>query len=60
MQGHYESPMLAAQPRMTPGPSTTPGVRVLESVRFVFDDREWKTNCLLGVVFLFIPVVGRG
>ncbi len=43
---------------MTPGPAATPMVRVLESVRFVFDDREWKTNCLIGVVFMFIPIVG--
>jgi hypothetical protein len=43
---------------MTPGPATTPTVRVLDSVRFVFDEQEWKTNCLIGVVFLFIPIVG--
>ena len=43
---------------MTPGPSAAPAVRVLDSVRFVFDDRDWKTNCLIGVVFLFIPIVG--
>jgi len=58
MQGPYEPPMLAAQARMMPGPAASPTVRVLDSLRFVFDDRDWKTNCLIGVVFLFIPIVG--
>jgi hypothetical protein len=43
---------------LTPGPMQPRPVSSLDAVRFVFTDPEWKTNVLLGLVMLLIPIVG--
>lgn len=41
-----------------PGPTNPEGVSALRAVSAVWKDQNFKTNVLLGLVFLLIPVVG--
>jgi hypothetical protein len=50
-------PYVPAQP-LTPGPSDVEGVSVLRAVKTVFESPNWKTNVLMGLVFMLIPIVG--
>jgi hypothetical protein len=43
---------------MTPGPSSSRPAGAIAAVKAVFDDPEWKSNVLIGLVFLLIPIVG--
>ncbi|MFO0569085.1 MAG: DUF4013 domain-containing protein [Polyangiaceae bacterium] len=43
---------------VTPGPGDDPGVSALRAVKAVFESENLKTNLLLGIVFLLIPIVG--
>jgi hypothetical protein len=56
----YGPPPHAAQaePAMTPGPSSSRPAGAIAAVKAVFDDPEWKSNVLIGLVFLLIPIVG--
>jgi hypothetical protein len=56
----YGPPPYAAQaePAMTPGPSSATPAGAIAAVKAVFDDPDWKSNVLLGLVFLLIPIVG--
>ena len=59
MQTPYEPPVERGDDPLLPLPSGASAVNVLDSIRFVFEDDDWKTNVLLGMLFLFvIPVVG--
>jgi len=50
-------PYVQAQP-LTPGPSEFEGVSVIRAVKMAFDPPHWKTNILLGLVLILIPIVG--
>jgi small-conductance mechanosensitive channel len=43
---------------LSPGPGATEGVSALRAVKAVFGDENVKTNVLLGIVFMLIPIVG--
>jgi hypothetical protein len=51
------SPEAAVPAYLTPGPDET-DVSSVESFRQVFQDPEWKTNVLLALVLMMIPIVG--
>ena len=58
MQSPYEPPTGGADGRLIPARSELAQVSVVDSVRFVFEDDEWKTNVLIGTVLTLIPVIG--
>lgn len=51
------SPEAAVPAYLTPGPDSA-DVSSLQSFKQVFDDPEWKTNVLLALVLMMIPIVG--
>ena len=50
-------PYVPAQ-ALAPGASDEEGVSVLRAIKAVFQSPNWKTNILLGLVLLLIPIVG--
>ena len=59
MQRPYEPPLEEAAHRgLATSPYGATPVRVLAGVRFVFEDPDWKTTVLMGLVLFLIPVVG--
>ena len=43
---------------LSPGPADVEGVSVLRGLKAVFESEHWKSNVLLGLVLLLIPIVG--
>lgn len=43
---------------MTPGPSSAPAFGAIAAVKKVFEDPDWKSNVMIGLVLLLIPIVG--
>lgn len=51
-------PQAAPAEYLTPGPADEAGVSALRAVKAVFADQNVKTNVLIGIVFMLIPIVG--
>jgi hypothetical protein len=58
MQSPYEPPLNRRWDPLLAARSEAAPVSVLDSVRFVFDDPQWKNNVGIGLVFSLIPLVG--
>lgn len=60
MQSPWQPQQAAAAPAeyLTPGAGDGEGVSVIRAVKVVFADQNVKTNVLLGIVFMLIPIVG--
>jgi len=55
---HRELPNAAQAEYLSPGPGGSQGVSAWRAVKAVFEDQNMKTNVLLGIVFMLIPIVG--
>ncbi|MCA9597315.1 MAG: DUF4013 domain-containing protein [Myxococcales bacterium] len=58
MQPPWQAEAPAQDVGYAPGPGSSRGVSVIDAVKAVFEDPEWKHNVMFAVIFMVIPIAG--